>query len=81
MTAPAVKGPWFDVPAGTDPADCRSCGKTVFWITTTGAKRMPVDCDVAGGRWPLATFAGEQIGRGVSHFATCPDASKWRQRS
>lgn len=74
-----VKGPWFEVPAGTPPAGCRSCGQTIFWIATTGGKRMPVDCEVAGGRWPGTDFR-EPAGRGVSHFATCPDRDRWRQR-
>lgn len=78
----AVKGPWFDVPGGTPAAECRSCSAEIYWITTPAGKRMPVDCDVDGGYSPDATRgpALDPNGHGVSHFATCPQAGKWRQR-
>lgn len=80
----AVKGPWFDVPAGTLESRCRSCRRVVFWIVTDAGKRMPVDCDVAGGMPPAAADRGAlpsslAAGRGVSHFATCPQAGTWRR--
>lgn len=75
-----VKGPWFDVPAGTPPAECKSCHAEVYWIVTAAGKRMPVDVEVEGGRSPFKGVPGdgEQDGRGISHFATCPDRDKWR---
>lgn len=78
----AVNGPWFDVPAGTRPSECRSCKATVFWIETDYGKRMPVDCDVAGGYEPgPRSPRGDHLdGHGVSHFSTCPDADTWRKR-
>lgn len=81
MTA-AVKGPWFNVPAGTPEAECRSCHATVYWITTANGKRMPVDCEVEGAYGPDTSrdSALVQDGHGVSHFATCPEGNKWRQR-
>lgn len=77
-----VKGPWFDVPAGTQASECRSCKATVYWIVTPSGKRMPVDCEVDGGYSPFKGVPGdgEQDGSGVSHFATCPQAAQWRQR-
>ena len=77
-----VKGPWFDVPAGTAPAECRSCHAEVFWIVTKSGKRMPIDCSVVGGRepWKGVPGDGELDGRGISHFAACPQANSWRQR-
>ena len=83
MSTLLVKGPWFDVPPGTAPSECRSCTAEVYWIVTASGKRMPVDCDVEGGYSPDAARANEGLvpeGRGISHFATCPDASKWRHR-
>lgn len=70
-------GPWFDVPAGTPPASCRSCDEEVYWITTTHGKRMPVDCTIDGAYAPT----DRANGHGVSHFATCPEADKWRTRT
>lgn len=74
-------------------ASCRSCGAAVVWAMTQGGKPMPVDAEpaadgnlvvvedvagelrvfVASGRdWP-----GEPRYR--PHFATCPDAERWRR--
>lgn len=77
----AVKGPWFDVPAGTKPSECRSCRATIYWIETPNGKRMPVDCDVDGGSepWKGVPGDGERDGHGVSHFATCEQADEWRK--
>lgn len=47
---------------------CRSCDRWVVWCITTGGKKMPVDEPAAPG---MAT---------VSHFSTCPDAGRWRNR-
>jgi hypothetical protein len=83
MSAAAVKGPWFDVPAGTPAAQCRSCQEEVYWIVTAAGKRMPVDVEVEGGITPIGggvPTAFDCDGRGVSHFATCPQADQWRQR-
>jgi hypothetical protein len=81
MSAPAVKGPWFDVPAGTRAAECRTCHATVFWITTANDRKMPVDCEVDGGMQPSRNAGGRGAvdGRGVSHFATCPYANAHRR--
>ncbi len=35
----------FDIPAGTPPATCRSCGAVIFWIKTAAGKSMPCDAD------------------------------------
>lgn len=74
-------GPWFDVPAGTRQAQCGSCQAPIYWIETARGKRMPVDCDVDGGRRPFTGVPGdgERDGRGVSHFATCPNAEEHRR--
>jgi hypothetical protein len=86
VTAPAVKGPWFDVPAGTRAAECRTCHATIYWITTANDRKMPVDCDVDGGFAPAVQELVDAHdgdwdgrGRGVSHFATCPERDQWRK--
>jgi hypothetical protein len=71
----AERGPWFDVPAGTRPSQCRSCKAVVYWIETAAGRKMPVDVDVPGGYEPRV---GEE-GHGVSHFSTCPDRDEWRK--
>lgn len=84
------KGPWFDVPAETRPMCCRSCGAAVYFITTPAGKPMPVDVLVRGGLVPrarrlvpndhgTASPTEERNGRGVSHFATCPDSPMWKK--
>ncbi len=71
------KGPWFAVPRGAIESECRSanCRAAIYWIATKNGKRMPVDVYVIGGKAP-----GDEDGRGVSHYATCPDAPKWRAK-
>lgn len=75
---------------------CKSCGAKIIWLPTTGGKSMPCDPepipyreDALGsmmivtndGRVVRAKIdaASEAVGY-VSHFATCPDAEKWRGR-
>jgi hypothetical protein len=71
---------------------CRSCGAPVVWCKTADGKRMPVDAgptpdgnlivfaasgevrSVAAADRP--TFAGQLH---KSHFASCPQAGKWRK--
>lgn len=60
-------------------AVCRSCGVAILWIETPNGKRTPVEATpVRGwqtygdGHWRLAELH-------VSHFATCPDARRWRR--
>lgn len=71
---------------------CRSCGASVVWATTIRGKAMPVDVaataegNVAlsprGELPPLATVVQNSNGDllHTSHFATCPEAGKWRRR-
>jgi hypothetical protein len=74
-----AKGPWFEVELGTRAAQCRSCRTTpLYWIVTANGKKLLVDCDVQGGWRPGSE--GNLNGRGVAHFATCPDAKMWSKR-
>jgi hypothetical protein len=71
---------------------CRSCGDEVFWIESETGKKMPVDAKPEkriilmqqGGVPVLSVPDGNPIGKVVdvytSHFATCPDATKWRKK-
>lgn len=87
--AGATKVQWITIPAGSSPSVCRgpTCGATIYWARS-GFGPIPVDCDVDGGQRPSETAQmdvfGDPVdvhgGRGVSHFATCPDADLFRKR-
>ncbi len=74
---------WITVPAGTPSAECRGCKATVYWIVTENDRRMPVNCDVPGGLRPIRFTGGgatmKDNGRGLSHFADCPQATRFRK--
>lgn len=73
---------------------CRSCDRPIIWAVTTNSKSMPVDAapTADGNVWlsgspqaPIARVltAGDQpfdnpADLRTSHFATCPDAGRWR---
>ena len=54
---------------------CRSCGAPVVWIYGT-TKRTICDPKVL----TVVLDNGEVVKGRISHFATCPDADKWRRR-
>jgi hypothetical protein len=68
-------------------ARCRSCAKTVLWVTTENGKKMPaeesengnllLENDLLGD--PVARVVDPGEGTHVSHFATCPQAEGWRR--
>jgi len=69
-------GHYFTVPPGTHPSQCRDCPRPIYWIETKTGAKMPVDCNADARSWPpSATDAGS----GLSHFATCPSAAKFRK--
>lgn len=65
---------------------CRSCGAPIEWAVTRKGSRIPLDV----GSRPDANIVIDELGiaqvvpagDGVrtSHFATCPDAAKYRRR-
>jgi hypothetical protein len=63
-------------------AKCRSCGAYIVWLKTSTGKNMPVDADsldeaeIEHGERPVFDAKEGHI----SHFATCPDAGKFRKR-
>lgn len=70
---------------------CRSCKAPIFWATTSGDRRIPIDAnpvpdgtlivdgDVAYllGSLGLEDYSGPRY---QTHFATCPDAKGWRRK-
>jgi hypothetical protein len=75
--------------------NCRSCKAKIVWAETLKGRRMPLDPKpVADGNvevkergraLPLAIVMTNVPTGGAlrfkSHFATCPQASKWRSQS
>ena len=69
---------------------CRSCGQQIVWAFTEPGRRMPVDAGPhPDGTITLRTVAGEMFAvidpgepgpKHRSHFASCPQADKWRRR-
>ena len=53
---------------------CRSCGEYIVFLKTATGKSMPVDAD-------SVDEGDDQFDhtKHVSHFATCPDAGKFRK--
>jgi len=59
---------------------CRSCGADIFWIEYKG-KKHPVDAvSMQGFREDPVTKEWELERTFKTHFATCPDAKKWRKK-
>ena len=74
---------------------CKSCGASIIWIPTAAGKTMPCDAkpipyrEDPNGSLSLVTKDGRVVRAVidlnaddfgyVSHFATCPDASKYRR--
>jgi hypothetical protein len=55
----------FAIPKDATVSMCSTCGESIVWIVTAKGRRMPVDA------------FGDT--RGVSHFASCPQADQHRQ--
>ena len=55
---------------------CRSCGEEIIWLKTDGGRNIPADADTVDDKG-ATIFDPEQM---ISHFATCPDANKWRTK-
>lgn len=72
---------------------CRSCGAEIVWALTNTGRRMPVDAtpstignlalDYVDGEAHVAVVSDDRgrVLRFRPHFATCPDAQSWRQRT
>jgi hypothetical protein len=80
------------VHAGIGKSKCKSCKAAIVWAYTTGGTKAPFEVDDNGfyimengtARHVGPRAAQLQLGgdpepqRYKNHFATCPDASKWR---
>lgn len=61
---------------------CKSCNAHVLWVVTENGKRMPLDFAperrfvVEAGVEPMKAKMRNTY---VSHFATCPNAGRWRK--
>lgn len=54
---------------------CRSCGAPIIWFKTSAGKNIPVNAEtVLDGDYTL------ELPRHVAHFATCPEAAKFRKK-
>lgn len=64
---------------------CRSCHAHIEWAQLISGARMPFDYPITVTRVHPAQGAGERAIADVdtevsfSHFATCPDAERWRK--
>lgn len=76
-------------------ARCGSCHSEIEWAKTENGRLIPIDAlPVADGNLAVRRVTGDLLARvvkpedqlepdekrGVSHFATCPNASKHRKR-
>lgn len=64
--------------------ECRSCHAPVRWVLTPDGKRMILNAAPAY-RWVVSQGAdgkwhGLLVATFEPHWATCPDAKKWRGR-
>jgi hypothetical protein len=60
---------------------CRSCGADIEWVETVSGSRMPFNPPV---RFVTQFDLDDDVAEvdraaSVSHFATCPDADRWRR--
>jgi hypothetical protein len=83
-------------PEDADGGSCRSCGRPIWWVTTSAGLPMPLDSrPTAEGNIEMvqgpAGWRAEQLAqvealfdvqrpRWMPHFATCPHADSWRHR-
>lgn len=67
------------IPRGIESQPCRGCGQPIYWAphpSTGRAHPVSVDPDIAQGcRRPTGSIDG----KGISHFANCPDADRFRK--
>jgi hypothetical protein len=64
---------------------CRSCGAPIVWAQLVTGKRMPFDPPLVVKRTQHTLIEPERaidyldMDATRSHFASCPDAAKWRR--
>lgn len=87
MAPPLIPIPW-----DTPPAACRGCGETIYFVTDPRTRRPhPVSVACPRCRPPRreatvrdpatgaeSVVAARRDGQGISHFANCPAADRFR---
>lgn len=65
---------------------CRGCGKKIGWVRMLSGKRMPVDLEpvqkvvvIYHDPQGVLPSMGKTVSGYTSHFATCPQADKFRK--
>ncbi|RYE93956.1 MAG: hypothetical protein EOO75_03180 [Myxococcales bacterium] len=83
----------YRIPAATLASPCRGCGESIYFVTDPDTRRPhPVSVAPRGCHAPERevcerdertgveyTVSPAREGRGVSHFANCPDADRFRK--
>lgn len=54
---------------------CRACGASIHWLKTSTGRTMPVDSATV-----VEADTHFESPRHVSHFATCPEADRFRKK-
>lgn len=79
----------------TEQAKCRSCGALIIWARTEAGSLIPLDFEAGKPKANMALIDGvaKAVKKGelfdpvfsgplyLSHWASCPDREKWRQRA
>ena len=65
------------IPAGTPANRCRGCRETIWWVQMPSGKHMPLDVGSPGTEVPTLHAPG----RGRPHWASCPNADRFRRRA
>ncbi|MFA7360788.1 MAG: hypothetical protein WC139_07100 [Candidatus Kapaibacterium sp.] len=62
---------------------CTACHAAIAFLKTKSGKPMPVNIETVNDVEKQKLFYGEDVpfefGRHISHFATCPEAKKFRK--
>jgi len=56
---------------------CKSCGAPIVWVRSVINKPIPLDPKI----YRVVTEDGVVVKGRISHFATCPNADKFRRKS
>jgi len=61
---------------------CRSCGAPIIWAITLSGKRIPLDAEQVKPNHYFRLDNGYAVKSKPlyqAHFASCPDADRWRK--
>ncbi len=72
------EGARFKVPSYARRGFCEACGAPLAYVRTRAEREMPVDLRTKREE-PSADLFGEKVETAVSHFATCPQADRFRR--